>query len=547
MQLVFSLGGLIVWFVGGRDVLGGTMTLGGLMAFLAYLAMFYTPLSTLAQLTTWLTSFLTASQRVFELLDTTPRVAESEERAELPPLRGAIRFENVTFGYDRNHPVLKGFNLGIRAGEMVGIVGRSGSGKTTLVNLICRFYDTDDGRVTLDGHDVRRLPREYLRSQVGVVLQEPFLFRGTVWENLVYGRPSATPEEALTASKGANAHDFVMRLPWAYDTPLGERGAGLSGGERQRLSIARCLLYDPRILILDEATSSVDPESERAIQEALAVLTRDRTTIAIAHRLSTLRHADRIVVLNRGKLIEEGSHEELLAHGGTYARLVRMQTEVSAEPTVDGLVLAGKHSAHAGTALQRTRRSPGGRSSPESAWNRPENGADAPPPFAPRWLTPEETSLQFGERGTLQVAVGSALYDGVFAVRALPATCPEGYISLRYADTEGQEHEIGLVRDLSQWPAGQRGLLEQALGRRYFVRLITAVERIELKYGLLTFEVQTDRGPVQFTMRNSHGQAQEYGRSGKLLIDVDDNRYLIPDVEALPRREQQLFRRYVYW
>jgi ATP-binding cassette subfamily B protein len=558
MQLVFSLGGLIVWFVGGRDVLGGAMSLGGLMAFLAYLAMFYTPLSTLAQLTTWLTSFLTASQRIFELLDTPPRVLEAETPKELPPLRGAIRFENVTFGYDRNHPVLKNFNLRIRSGEMVGIVGRSGSGKTTLVNLICRFYDVDAGRITLDGRDVRELPREYLRSQVGVVLQEPFLFRGTVWENLVYGKPNAQPEAALTAAKNAHAHDFIMRLPWAYDTPLGERGAGLSGGERQRLSIARCLLYDPRVLILDEATSSVDPESERAIQEALAVLTRGRTTLAIAHRLSTLRNAHRILVLNRGKLIEEGSHEELMQKDGMYAHLVRMQSEVRAEPTVDGLVVAGRHTEIRHAKAETRRNYPSQKQKPQTAPLRPGGFSSSSFGFpsdcrlqasdvALCWLTPEETRLQRGARDTLQAAVGEALYDGLFAVRALPATCPDQFISLRYADGDGQEHEVGLVRNLADWPAEDRALLEQALARRYFVRVITAIDNIESKYGLLTFQVQTDRGPVQFTMRHSHSQAQDHGANGKLLLDVDDNRYLIPDVEALPRRQHLLFRRYVYW
>jgi ATP-binding cassette subfamily B protein len=558
MQLVFSLGGLIVWFVGGRDVLGGEMSLGGLMAFLAYLAMFYTPLSTLAQLTTWLTSFLTASQRVFELLDTTPRVCESETPMQLSPLRGSIRFENVTFGYERNHPVLKNFNLQIGRGEMVGIVGRSGSGKTTLVNLICRFYDADAGRVTLDGRDVRELPREYLRSQVGVVLQEPFLFRGTVWENLVYGRPSAKPEEALASAKNANAHDFIMRLPWAYDTQLGERGAGLSGGERQRLSIARCLLYDPRILILDEATSSVDPESERAIQEALAVLTRGRTTIAIAHRLSTLRNAHRILVLNRGKLIEQGSHEELMAKNGTYARLVRMQTEVSSEPAVDGLVVADRSSenripkSEIRKNLQiQNQKSQTAQFDPldfsSSSFGFHSDFGFRISDFGLRWLTPEETRLQRGERDTLQAAVGAALYDGLFAVRALPASFPDRFISLRYADEEGQEHEVGIISNLADWPDEDRALLEQTLARRYFVRVITAIDHIEAKYGLLTFQVQTDRGPVCFTMRHSHSQAQEHGDNGKLLLDVDDNRYLVPDVDALPRRQHLLFRRYVYW
>jgi ATP-binding cassette subfamily B protein len=546
MQLVFSLGGLIVWFVGGRDVVGGQMTLGALMAFLAYLTMFYAPLTTLAQLTTWLTSFLTASQRVFELLDTPNRICDPEQPAPLPRMRGRIRFENVTFGYDRNRPVLKGFNLEIDPGETVGVVGRSGSGKTTLVNLISRFYDVDGGRVTLDGCDVRELAREDLCRQVGVVLQEPFLFRGTVWDNLVYGRPDAPLEEALTAARGANAHDFIMRLPLGYDTPLGERGAGLSGGEKQRLSIARTLLYNPRILILDEATSSVDTESEKAIQDALAVLTRGRTTIAIAHRLSTLRNSDRIVVMEHGTLLEEGTHEELMEANGTYARLVRIQTQVGAETEVDRLVLAQTPAASEGGVVRRvSRRRP--RTTRRRDWSEPTGAPSENARCAPRWLEPQHTRFRVGDHGCLQVTVEEETYSGVYAVRALPATDPERYISLRYADADGQDHEVGMVRDLAESPPGVRALLEEALARRYFIRRISAVEGIELEHGLLTFRVQTDRGPATFTMRNSHSQAQDYGVAGKLLIDVDDNRHLVENVEALPRRQQALFRRYIYW
>jgi ATP-binding cassette, subfamily B, bacterial len=551
MQLLFSLGGLIVWFVGGRDVLHGAMTLGSLMAFLAYLTMFYTPLSTLAQLTTWLTSFLTASHRVFELLDTPVGVREVTQPVRLHGARGEIRFDNVTFGYDRHHPVLKDFNLTIHPGEMIGIVGRSGSGKTTLVNLISRYYDVDAGRVAIDGQDVRQIAREDLCAQVGVVLQEPFLFRGTVWENLVYGRPHATPEEALAAAKGANAHDFILRLPLGYETWLGERGAGLSGGEKQRLSIARTLLYNPQILILDEATSSVDTESEKSIQDALAVLTRGRTTIAIAHRLSTLRNADRILVMNHGKLVEQGSHAELMKQDGLYAKLVRIQTDLAAEPTVNGLVMAsverteaqqlGDSSRHAG------KRNRGGATAGNepSDWREAEEVAAAQ--FAPRWLQPKTTGLSRGEYNTLSVRVADELYSGVFAVRALPAMFVDGYISLRYADADGQDHEIGMLRSLADWPAEMQALIRDALERRYFVRRIESVESIEQEYGYLSFRVDTDRGPAMFVMRASQSQVQDYGKAGKILTDVDDNRYVVEDIEALPARQQLLFRRYIYW
>ena len=253
-------------------------------------------------------------------------------------VQGQIRFEEVTFGYDRNQPVLKNISFDVKAGEMVGIVGRSGSGKSTMVNLLGRFYDVQEGRILVDGIDLRDLSSQQLRDRLGIVFQESYMFRGTVWRNLSFGKPMASVEQGLQAAKAAGAHDFICRQQLGYETLLGENGSGLSGGEKQRLSIARTLLYDPKILVLDEATSNIDAEAEKSIQEALKVLIHGRTTLAIAHRLSTLRNADRIIVFDQGRLIEQGSHAELLALDGTYARLVRIQTSVSKNPDVDKLI-----------------------------------------------------------------------------------------------------------------------------------------------------------------------------------------------------------------
>jgi len=331
-----SSGAFIAWLVGGRAVIQGTLTLGTLTAFVQYLWLLYGPLQWFNQIYNWMSRALAGAERIFEVIDAPPEPFAHPGARRIVPLRGEVEFRNVTFGYDKTKPVLKEVSLHVHPGEMIGLVGKSGAGKSTLTNLVCRFYEADHGQVLIDGHDIRDIELTSLRDQIGVVLQEPFLFSGTIMENIRYAKPEAALAEVIAAAKAANAHDFIVGKPEGYDTLVGERGNKLSTGEKQRVSIARAILKDPRILILDEATSSVDTETEKAIQEALARLVKGRTVFAIAHRLSTLRNCHRLVVLEDGKVAEVGTHEELMAMRGIYYRLLEMQRELSQVKTVDG-------------------------------------------------------------------------------------------------------------------------------------------------------------------------------------------------------------------
>ena len=307
----------------------GDLTLGTLVAFIGYLWLLYGPLQWFNQIYNWMSRAMAGAERVFEIVDQEPEPYREPNAIVLPRIEGAVEFRDVTFGYDPSKPVLKDIAVSIKPGEMIGLVGKSGAGKSTFANLICRFYEADHGEVLIDGHDVRALQLESLRSQIGMVLQDQFLFNGTIADNIGYAKPEASRAELIAAARAANAHEFIVGKPDGYDTRVGENGGNLSGGEKQRIAIARAILRDPRILILDEATSSVDTETEHQIQQALARLVQGRTTFAIAHRLSTLRNANRLIVLDDGKLAEVGTHDELLASGGIYARLVKMQQEVS--------------------------------------------------------------------------------------------------------------------------------------------------------------------------------------------------------------------------
>ena len=329
LMFAIQLGSLIVWYVGGLDVIAGTMTLGTLMAFHSYLAMFYEPLRYVSPLINWASRSMAAAERLFEVIDSQPEQLDDGNLKAMPSIRGEVKFHNMTFGYDAHKPVLRDINLHVQPGEMIGLVGHSGAGKSTLINLICCFYTPDAGRLEIDGEDIKQINLKDLRRQIGVVLQEPYLFSGTIAENISYANPDASMEEIITAAKAANAHEFIIKFPDGYDTEVGERGGSLSGGERQRVSIARAILHNPRILILDEATSSVDVETEKKIQQAIDRLVKNRTTFAIAHRLSTLRNADRLFVIEKGRGVECGSHEELMEQKGIYHKLVETQREAA--------------------------------------------------------------------------------------------------------------------------------------------------------------------------------------------------------------------------
>jgi ATP-binding cassette subfamily B protein len=336
MLLCSQIGALLVWVVGGwwavqeRITPGSTgVTPGDILAFTGYMWMFYEPIHMVAHMDRMFNRAATSVQRIFEVLDSEPVIFSKSSPHRAAEFRGQIELRHVSFSYDGIRKVLRDVNLKIKPGEMIGLAGPSGGGKTTLVNLICRFYDVLEGAILIDGVDIRDYEVEYLRRRIGLVLQEPFLFHGTVAMNVAYGQPDASVDEIITAAKAANAHDFIVGFPDGYDTLVGERGHTLSGGERQRISVARAILHNPFVLILDEATSSVDTETEKLIQAALDRLVANRTTIAIAHRLSTLRKANRLIILDKGRIVEEGSHEELAdKEGGVYAKLLAMQSQM---------------------------------------------------------------------------------------------------------------------------------------------------------------------------------------------------------------------------
>jgi ATP-binding cassette subfamily B multidrug efflux pump len=325
MDLLSTIDTAVVAGYGGYLAVEGVVSVGLVVAFLQYVQNFFRPIQTVAQIWTLAQSAFAAAERVFELIDTPVEVKDYDDAIEMLSLNGQVEYQDVTFGYDHNHPVLHGIDLTANPGQTIALVGPTGAGKSTLVSLLMRFYDVSSGRIILDGVDVRQVKQVSLRSQMSVVLQEPFLFSGSIEENIRYGRVEASDEEVVEAARIANAHDFIVHLPDGYQTQVGERGGMLSIGQRQLLSIARAILANPRILIFDEATASVDTHTEVLIQQALGRLLKDRTCFVIAHRLSTVRNADQIFVVNEGRIVENGTHKDLIKIGGLYADLYRRQ------------------------------------------------------------------------------------------------------------------------------------------------------------------------------------------------------------------------------
>ncbi|GIP25706.1 putative ABC transporter ATP-binding protein YknV [Paenibacillus sp. J23TS9] len=325
IEITGGFGTLILFWFGAYLIQEGQLTIGLLVAFSSYVGNFWEPINRLGQMYNQLLVAMASSERIFEFIDEKPNIDDKPNAVPMPKIKGDIKLQDVVFEYEKGRQALKGINMDVKAGQTIALVGHTGSGKSTIINLLSRFYDISSGNITIDGHDIRDVQLETLRSQIGIVLQDTFIFSGTIRDNIRFGRLDATDEEIEAVSRAVNAHEFIEKLPGGYDTEVEERGNMLSMGQRQLLSFARALLADPRILILDEATASIDTETELKIQEALKVLLKGRTSFIVAHRLSTIRHADKIIVLDHGEIKEEGNHAELMQHRGTYYGLIEAQ------------------------------------------------------------------------------------------------------------------------------------------------------------------------------------------------------------------------------
>lgn len=502
LWFITSTGSLLVWYFGGQQVVAQRVTLGTLMTFQSYLAMFYGPLQFLSRIADYLARSLTSAERVFEILDSERDVQPEGDMVALPSMRGRVELKNVTFSYEAGRPALKNINFVVNEGEMIGLVGHTGAGKTTTVNLICGFYEPQQGDVLIDGIKVRKIRRDDLRRQLGVVLQDTFLFNGTIAENISYAKPDADELEIMRAAKAANAHDFIVQKTDGYDTKVGERGQSLSAGERQRIAIARAILHNPKILILDEATASVDVETEQHIQEAVNRLVEGRTTLAIAHRIGTLSHANRLLVFKEGEIIEAGTPSELIARQGEFCRLLNIATGkmrgVEEMFTPLNKAVSNQHPSTSDTTSLRI-------------------------------LQPSKVHF-LRDGGLFRMTLENELsVSNVVVLRAFPLSRASRYFSIR----EHSGNEIGILSGLDGLSSEDKQILLRELSKRYFVPKILQILSTNERFGVVEWTVETDRGFHKFTTRELRENVLRLGRGRYVLIDVDENRYEIPDTSQL--------------
>jgi ATP-binding cassette subfamily B protein len=500
VALLNQLGLLVVWAVGAYQVLHHQITVGVLTAFIAYIGRFYARVESMSRMLSLTQRASAAAQRLFEILDRVPSTQAPKAAVPLGSVKGELSFERVSFRY-HSRLVLDQVSFRIEPGQMLGIVGHTGSGKSTVANLVCRFYDASSGQVRLDGTDVTTLSVEQYRRHIGIVLQDSFLFFGTIGENVAYGMPDAPLERVLDAARAARAHEFVLKLPEAYDSLVGERGQSLSGGERQRVAIARAILVDPQILVLDEATSAVDVQTEREIQKALDNVVAGRTTIAIAHRLSTLAKADRLLVLKDGRVVETGTHAELLAKGGEYWRLQRAQQQVA--PLLEG----------------------------EPQALEPEHVSAALPLPAPNALE----LVWSAESGALSLASLDGQSVTVFARRCFPLSAPDRFIAL----VDAQGHELICFESSSLLSPNSRQALERALAASELLPRVERIHAVREDATQSVWRVATDRGARDFVVeQEDHIRRLADGRH--LITDSFGMRYLVPRIEELDAKSRRL-------